>query len=56
MVYVCSIYTSWRQGVINKDEDGLLWTKLDPLPHHIDELANSEISRNKVPAEAKGVE
>jgi hypothetical protein len=25
---VCSIYTSWWQGVLGKDEDGLLWLSL----------------------------
>jgi len=47
---VCSIYTSRWQGVLHKDKDGLLWAQLDPLPHHIDKLADSEISRDKVPA------
>lgn len=42
--------TSWWQGVLHEDKDGLLWAKLDPLPHHIDKLANGEISRDKVSA------
>jgi hypothetical protein len=25
---VCSIYTNWWQGVLGKDEDGLLWLSL----------------------------
>jgi hypothetical protein len=47
---IYSIYTSWWQGVLHKDKDGLLWAQLDSLPHHIDKLADSEISRDKVPA------
>lgn len=39
---------SWWQGVLHKDKDGLLWAQLDSLPHHIDKLADSEISRDKV--------
>jgi hypothetical protein len=30
--------------------DGFLWAKLDPLPHHIDKLAYSQISSDKAPA------
>lgn len=35
--------SGWRQDLVNEDENGLLWGKLDPLPDHIDELANGEI-------------
>lgn len=42
--------TSRWQGAIHKDEDGLFWAQLDPLPHHIDKLANGEVGRDKVPA------
>jgi len=48
------MYTSGWQSVLHKDKDSLLWAQLDPLSHHIDKLANGEISRDKVPAEAKG--
>jgi len=49
------MYTSGWQSVLHKDKDSLLWAQLDPLSHHIDKLANGEISRDKVPAEAKGI-
>jgi hypothetical protein len=43
-------YTSRWQGVIHKNEDGFLWAKLDPFPHHIDKMAYRQVSRYKVPA------
>jgi hypothetical protein len=43
-------YTSRWQGVLHKNEDGFLWAKLDPLPHHIHKLAYTQVSRDKVPA------
>jgi hypothetical protein len=43
-------YTSRWQGVLHKNEDGFLWAKLDPLPHHIDKLAYSQVSSDKLPA------
>jgi hypothetical protein len=45
--------SSWRQCVLHKDKDGLFWAKLNPLPNHIDKLANSKISRDKVPTSEK---
>lgn len=45
-----SLLTCWRQSVIDKDKDGLWSTELDPLPHHINKLTNSQISWDKVSA------
>jgi hypothetical protein len=42
-------YTCWWEGVLYKDEDGLLSAELDPLPYHIDKLSNREVGRNEVP-------
>lgn len=37
-----------RQDFVHEDEDGLLGGELDALADDIDELANSEIGRDKV--------
>jgi hypothetical protein len=39
---------SRRQDLIDKDEDGLLWGELDPLPDYVDELADGEICRHQI--------
>lgn len=37
-----------RQDLVDKDEDGLLWAKLDSLANNVDELANGQIGRDEV--------
>ena len=37
-----------RQDLINENEDSLLWGELDALANDVDELANSEVSRDEV--------
>lgn len=37
-----------RQGLVDKDEDGLLGGQLDALADDIDELANGEVGRHEV--------
>ena len=39
---------SWREDLIDEDEDGLLGRQLDPLADDVDELADGEIGRDKV--------
>lgn len=39
---------SWWQDLIDEDEDGLLWRKLDSLSDYVDELAYGEICWDKV--------
>jgi hypothetical protein len=39
----------WWKRVLHKDEDRLLSTELDPLPHNVHELSNGKVSRDKVP-------
>ena len=36
------------QDLIDEDEDGFLWSELDPLPDHVDELAYGEICGDKI--------
>jgi len=38
--------TCWWKSVLHKDEDGLLSTELDSLPHNVDKLPNCKISRD----------
>jgi len=40
--------SSRRQDLIDEDEDGLLWRKLDALADDIDELADCEICGDQV--------
>ena len=42
--------TCWWKSVLHKDEDSLLSTELDSLPHNVDKLPNCKISRDEVPA------
>jgi len=36
------------QDLLDEDEDGLLWRKLDSLADHVDELAYGEIGGNEI--------
>lgn len=38
----------WWQDLVDEDEDGLFWAKLDPLSNNVDELADGEICWYKV--------
>jgi hypothetical protein len=40
--------SGWWQNLIDKDEYGLLWGKLDALADDVDELADSEVCRDKI--------
>jgi hypothetical protein len=40
--------SGWRQNLIDEDEYGLLWGKLDALADDVDELADSEICWNEI--------
>jgi len=37
----------WKD-LIDEDEDGLLWRKLDPLADNVDELAYGKIGGDKI--------
>ena len=39
---------SWRQDLVDEDEDGLLWAELDALADDVDELANREVGGYEV--------
>jgi hypothetical protein len=40
--------SSWRQNLIDEDEDGLLRRQLDALADYVDELAYGEICGDKI--------
>jgi hypothetical protein len=40
--------SSWRQHLVDEDEDGLLGRQLDALADHVDELAYGEIGGYEV--------
>lgn len=39
---------SWRQDLVDEDEDGLLRRKLNALADHVDELSNGEVAGDQV--------
>ena len=46
--------TSWRQGILDEHEDGLLRADLYPLPDDVDELADGQISGHQIPVRHHG--
>ena len=53
LILVLLVYAAHERGgrwedLVDEDEDGLLWRKLDALADDIDELANREVGRHQV--------
>jgi hypothetical protein len=48
LVYRAHKSSSWRQHLINEDENGLLGRKLDALADNIDELSDRQICWDEI--------
>ena len=47
IVYRAHQLCRWWKDLVDEDEDGLLWRKLNPFPYHVNELADGQILGNR---------